>query len=329
MPKLSVLVPVYNVEAWIDKCARSLFEQTIDDVEYIFVDDCTPDRSIEILTATLAEYPRRIPQVKIIRHDKNRGLVASRNTALKAAIGDFVIHCDSDDWVDREMYEVMYQSAISNNADMVYCSHIMEYGDGRQRVVEPNKKITLATEYLNLMIAGNSDAPSPLWSKMYRREIAQDSRVCCPESMVMNEDLLRNALMLPLCKNVFCVDGVFYHYNRNVNNSTCVASDIATIKKNILCARSVADYIESNVPLIDKSAMNYRKSFIMFLFLSSDMGADAYHKLYPEVQSNILSLNVRIDRKILFLVAKFSYPLARFLFLFISKIKLLAKGKSH
>ena len=99
MPKLSVLVPVYNVEAWIDKCARSLFEQTIDDVEYIFVDDCTSDRSIEILTATLAEYPRRIPQVKIIHHDKNRGLVASRNTALRVATGDFIIHCDSDDWV--------------------------------------------------------------------------------------------------------------------------------------------------------------------------------------------------------------------------------------
>ena len=82
--KVSVCIPVYGVEKYIERCARSLFEQTMkDDIEFIFVDDCTPDKSIEILQKVLEEYPERKNQVKIIRHETNKGLTGARNTALK------------------------------------------------------------------------------------------------------------------------------------------------------------------------------------------------------------------------------------------------------
>ena len=119
--KVSVCIPVYGVEKYIERCARSLFEQTMaEGIEFIFVNDCTKDRSIEILEQVLSEYPQRKEQVKIIHHKKNGGLVAARNTGLKHATGDYIIHCDSDDWVDLNMYEAMYNKAIETNADMVY-----------------------------------------------------------------------------------------------------------------------------------------------------------------------------------------------------------------
>ena len=105
--KVSILVPVYGVEKYIERCARSLFEQTYEDLEYIFVDDCSPDNSIEILKNTLENYPKRKEQVKIIHHDKNQGLSGARNTALSHATGDYVIFVDSDDEVCRSCIDDM------------------------------------------------------------------------------------------------------------------------------------------------------------------------------------------------------------------------------
>ena len=91
--RVSVCIPVYGVEKYIERCARSLFEQTMTDgIEFIFVNDCTKDNSIEILEKVLEEYPHRKEQVKIIHHEKNRGLVAARNTGLEHATGDYIIH---------------------------------------------------------------------------------------------------------------------------------------------------------------------------------------------------------------------------------------------
>ena len=118
--KVSVCIPVYGVEKYIEKCARTLFEQTLQEIEYIFVDDCTQDRSMEILQKVLEEYPHRKAQVKIIHHEKNGGLVAARNTALKHVSGEYVIHCDPDDWVELDLYEIMYHEAVAQGADMVY-----------------------------------------------------------------------------------------------------------------------------------------------------------------------------------------------------------------
>ena len=92
MKKVSVLVPVYGVEKYIEECARSLFEQTYGNIEYVFVDDCSKDGSIAILERVAEEYPQRKSQTRIIRHDHNRGLGGARLTALQKATGEYVTH---------------------------------------------------------------------------------------------------------------------------------------------------------------------------------------------------------------------------------------------
>ena len=94
-------------------------EQTLREVEYIFVDDASPDRSIEILHRTLADYPERQDQVRILTHKQNKGLPAARNTGLAVAQGEYIFHCDSDDFVEREMLEEMYEKAKEADADLV------------------------------------------------------------------------------------------------------------------------------------------------------------------------------------------------------------------
>ena len=123
MPKVSVIIPIYSVEKYIEKCAHSLFKQTLDDIEYIFIDDCTPDHSIEIIKDVLEQYPHRKKQTRIVRMPMNSGIGAVRKHGIQLATGDYIIHCDSDDWVDVTMYENMYKKALEENLDIVFCDY--------------------------------------------------------------------------------------------------------------------------------------------------------------------------------------------------------------
>ena len=128
MPKVSVIVPIYGVEKYIGRCAVSLFEQTLDDLEFIFVNDCTLDKSIEILKTTLENYPQRKVQTKILTMSKNSGLPAVRKYGVQHATGEYIIHCDSDDWIDINAYEMLYEKASSGNYDIVFCNLCLSDG---------------------------------------------------------------------------------------------------------------------------------------------------------------------------------------------------------
>ena len=107
----------------------------LDDIEYFFVNDCSPDKSIEVLERILEEYPHRKHQVRILHHDKNKGLTSTRNTGLVAATGEYIAHCDSDDWVEPNMYETLYNKAKEEKADVVYCNFNM-YSHSSTRIEE-------------------------------------------------------------------------------------------------------------------------------------------------------------------------------------------------
>ena len=218
MPKVSVVIPVYGVEKYIEKCARSLFEQTLDDLEYIFVDDCSPDGSIAVIQKVLEEYPQRKNQTKIIHHEKNGGLVAARKTGLAQASGSYIIHCDSDDWVDPAMYETLYNQAVENNADMVYCNFCRCSENGT--IPEPQRGVCGPQTLIEDLLCGISH--SSLCNKLFRKEIVFDSSIYCPDNIVMTEDLLRVCQMLLLCNKICYVSRDFYYYRRHSAQMTAM-----------------------------------------------------------------------------------------------------------
>ena len=157
--KVSIIIPIYGVELFIERCAISLFEQTLDDIEYIFVDDCTMDKSVQILQGIIAKYPQRKDNVFIIRHERNKGLASARKTGLKFVHGEYVAHCDSDDWVERNMYEYLYQEAISANADIVWCDYYRSDGKSKK---------TISTKVQPELMQG------PVWNKLVRTRLYTD-----------------------------------------------------------------------------------------------------------------------------------------------------------
>lgn len=137
MPKVSVIIPVYKAEVFIEKCCRTLFNQTLEDIEYVFVNDCSPDDSIQIIQRTLSEFPHRNSQVKIYSNPENLGVKKTREKGIALATGEYLIHCDSDDWIDLNMYETMYHTAKKDNADLVICGYTIEYRNKQTKVDYP------------------------------------------------------------------------------------------------------------------------------------------------------------------------------------------------
>jgi len=169
MPCVSVVIPVFKAEPYIERCAVSLFSQTLDDVEYIFVDDCSPDRSMNILREVLSRYPARILQTRIERTPVNSGPAYTRNLGLKLASGDYIITCDSDDYVDIRMYGTLYRKALESGAALVQCDIAVQDGQTLLRTLSaPPGELT--SDRLRTGII-NGELSNSLCNKLVKRDL--------------------------------------------------------------------------------------------------------------------------------------------------------------
>ena len=130
MYKVSILVSFFNVEDCIERCARSLFAQTYDDLEYVFIDDCSQDRSVSVLMDVARDYPNRTNDIKLIRSSRNRGVATSRNIAIENSSGEFICFVDSDDWLELNAVELLVEKQQSRDADIVYGNALMHASEG-------------------------------------------------------------------------------------------------------------------------------------------------------------------------------------------------------
>ena len=232
MPSVSVIIPVYKVERFIVRCVKSLMEQTLQDVEFIFVDDASPDGSIALLKDTLAEYPERASQTVILTHEANKGLPAARNTGLAKASGEYIYHCDSDDWVECDMLEKMYNAAKENDADIVYCDFYISFEKNERYMSNPGYKT--ADELLKRGFLGGM-AKYNVWNKLVRRSIYADNGITFPEGHNMGEDM--TIIMLAACsERVKYIPEAYYHYvklNTGAYSNTVSEKHLTDIKFNM------------------------------------------------------------------------------------------------
>lgn len=208
MIKVSVIIPVYNVSAFISCNVRSLLSQTLREVEFIFVDDATPDDSIDILYDNLENFPNRKDFVKVIHHKENKGLPAARNTGLALAQGEYIYHCDSDDWVEPEMLETMYNAAKAADADIVYCDFFLSF-EKKERYMS-NPRYNTADDMLKKGFLGGNMKYN-VWNKLVRRSLYVDNGILFPEGRSMGEDMTMIQLAA-VADKVAYVPHAFYHY---------------------------------------------------------------------------------------------------------------------
>ena len=207
--KVSLLVPVYGVEKYIEKCVVSLFEQTYDNLEYVFVDDCSPDNSMKIIQQVLEKYPHRQQQAKIIRHETNQGLGAARKTALGTATGDFVLNVDSDDFLSVDAVEKLVAKQVETGADIVTgCIRIYRGNEDYETLPLPKEdKDTL----LKLLLIQNT-VPHNLCGRLVRRSLFTDNAISPEKGVNQAEDYAVTPRLMFSAKTIASVPEPLYHY---------------------------------------------------------------------------------------------------------------------
>ena len=233
MYKVSVIVPIYNVQQFIGACAKSLFGQTYREMEYIFVDDCSPDASVNELKSVLTCYPERQSQVRIIRNTENRGSGATRSIALAAATGDFVMYADSDDVLVPDAVEKLVEAQQATDADIVDAAYQRLLPDGTLgETVTPfhGTKETM----MRLLLAQNT-ITHQVWARLIRRSLHTDHQVDFIYGINMAEDYCIMPRLLFYAKRAY-IDDIIYYYR--VNDSGTFSS--------WLNERHIGSYLSAN-----------------------------------------------------------------------------------
>lgn len=205
MELVSIIVPIYNVEPFLERCVQSILSQTYSEIEVILVDDGSPDRCPEICD----EYQKKDPRVKVI-HKPNGGLSDARNAGLQIAKGEMIAFVDSDDWISPYYVEIMRRTMLEENSDIVEC--LMVCSDGKQKLPDCLEK-SMVESYdtitaLKLLIEDQL-LHQYVWNKLYKRTVIGD--VCFPYGKC-NEDEFWTYQVFGNAKKVSTVSSVLYAY---------------------------------------------------------------------------------------------------------------------
>lgn len=246
--KVSVIIPVYGVERYIERCARSLFSQTMTEgVEFIFVNDCTNDSSIELLFACIEYYPRLRSQIKIINHLRNRGLATARQTGFEAARGEYILHLDSDDYFEHDMLEVMYESAVTHNSDVVVADFFISHKKGdeyRKCPLSDSKEILLKSIIANWSY-GYQSVFAYVWNKLVKRCIYKKHNIHSIEEINVGEDLIITIQILYHAAVITKVDRAFVHYNKQNYGSYTNDKSTSNTRQRLMATEFVANFLSS------------------------------------------------------------------------------------
>ncbi|MCQ2326175.1 MAG: glycosyltransferase [Bacteroidales bacterium] len=274
MPKVSVIIPVYKAESYIRKCLDSFLSQTLIDFELIVVDDGSPDKSGEICD----EYANRDSRVKVI-HKENGGVASARQYGIDRAKGEYTIHADPDDWVEKDMLESLYEKAKADDADMVFCDYYLESnGKISYQKQTPTPNSTIAKDILLFNIERS------LCTKLIRRLCYEKYDVHFYEGFNHGEDFL---VSMQFCRHedfkISYLPKAFYHYVKISNDNSITKTRESNYNKDSFdydCRylKILGKYIDNQNDYDYQDAVNIFRAFSYKVFSNKEFKENFYSK---------------------------------------------------
>lgn len=222
MSKVSIVVPIYNVEKYLEQCVDSIINQTLKDIEIILVDDGSPDNCPQICN----DYAKKDSRIKVV-HKKNGGLSSARNAGIEVATGDYIGFVDSDDYIELDMYEKMYNIAIENNVDFVMSDYYRVSSESKveatldmdEGIYDKNK---IKKDIFSTLIMGddiNYGRLLAVWHCLYKRELLDKNNLMFDEEVKYSEDNLFSSIIGYNANNFYYMKGSYlYNYRYNPNS---------------------------------------------------------------------------------------------------------------
>ncbi|MBO7281469.1 MAG: glycosyltransferase [Bacteroidaceae bacterium] len=289
-PEISVIVPVYNAEAYIHRCINSLLAQTFDDFEVILVDDGSLDGS----GAICDDYARKNNRVRVF-HKENGGVASARQLGVDKARGEYTIHTDPDDWVEPTMLEELYYRAKTEKADMVICDFLVEENEGSiYRVQQPtNNSADVVLEELLLYRLHGS-----LCNKLIRRECYTLYNIAFVKGLNYCEDYLVCVKLLQKGIKVAYLNKAFYHYDQIVNSGSITRNfSTALFELRKMFISRLQEVVPDRKELIVLNKLDLK-----YALFEANM-PKVFKTLYPEVDKDVWKLNKSMINRILLYVA--------------------------
>lgn len=276
MIKVSVILPVYGVAQYIEKCTESLLAQTLQEMEFIYVDDHGPDNSIELVQNMIANHPRR-EQFVFLKPEHNMGAGMARNYAIPQAKGEYVAFVDSDDWVEPTMFEELYNEAKRHGGtDLCCCQAAKDYLDGQPTEILRNpdikpgqlsddKRRHFLTHYVSLF-----------WTFIYKREMIERWGIRYPSSRSADDSFFVTSNLL-LAGSIAHVDKPFYHYLIRPG-SVCTTKDSTKYQKRLETFRTLMAFLK------EKGVYSKFKPEIDFIYLKKGYFTSVFNYVYNSLE---------------------------------------------
>lgn len=226
MPKISVCVPVYNVEQYIGRCIESIQHQTLKDIEIIIVNDCTPDNSMQIVE----NYAIQDSRIKVINHESNKGLMWARRTGYMAAVGDYITFCDSDDFLPNDALQTLYNISLKTKSDIVSGDMQILFDNGTTKswhssLIYGSDKDNVYRALLTKKYSHN------LCSKMFKKDLLQKNDYITLEHHTNGEDGMLFYQIMQHVKDATHINKIVYIYYQNKQSSTHIKlSELALMR---------------------------------------------------------------------------------------------------
>ena len=270
-PQVSIIVPAYNVENYIERCLNSLVNQTFKDIEIITINDGSTDKSLELLN----KYAKEDIRISVIDLG-DEGVSYCRNLGIEKANGKYIMFVDSDDWIDSNMIEAMYKKAEENKLDLVMCSYIREFKDhSKEKIFNLPEEIIykedkVKNELLRKLVGPVKeelsnpemlDALGTVWGKLYRADILKENKIKFVDLKEIGsaEDTLFNIFTFNYLKKVMFLNKPMYHYWRDNPKSVTSQYNSKLKEQRKVFFKYISDFIrENNFEQVFEEALNNR-----------------------------------------------------------------------
>jgi len=279
IPLISVIIPVYKVEKYVHKCLHCVINQTYKNLEIILVDDGSPDSSGQICD----EYAKMDTRVRVI-HQENFGQSSARNVGLNECIGDYIAFIDSDDYLDLNYFEILYEMLVKSKADLAICCCKLVYDNSSYPKKRGHTYIrTVDTEEaLKLLLYQTSFDTEP-WCKLYKAELFKDIRF--PEGRIY-EDLATIYKVFNKCNKIVFTEEMKYYYLQRTDNT--VGCKFHKNKMDAIeFANDMCKFIEKNYPSCYKASICRLVSANFNIYFQIPIGNNEFKKYRTEIEANI------------------------------------------